>query len=221
MENISIPAAAAVTASVSVVIWVATRLFDWIKDWRATRRENRNYIRALYAEIDFNTYDMELFQSQSASIKAVVDKVRSVQDFIPHITDARHTDIYRSDVSKITYVNNDLTGQLVCFYGFLEKLKTQIDGIHLKSFILISADGREATIREIFKTVQDCATLGRTILGVMELEYSALPLRRTPRDVPQTDRNTTNLEERRLQFLSDLDRVRTAHQNSPLSHPTR
>lgn len=221
MESISIPAAAAVTASVSVVIWVATRLFDWIKDWRATRRENRNYIRALYAEIDFNTYDMELFQSQSASIKAVVDKVRSTQDFIPHITDARHTDIYRSDVSKITYVNNDLTGQLVCFYGFLEKLKTQIDGIHLKSFTLISADGREATIREIFKTVGECATLGQTILGVMELEYSALTLRRTQRNAPQTSKSAAGLEQRYQQFRSNLDRVRTAHQNSPLSHRTR
>ncbi|MFN4010408.1 MAG: hypothetical protein ACK4K8_10675 [Pannonibacter sp.] len=214
MESISIPAAAAVTASVSVVIWVATRLFDWIKDWRTTRRENRNYIRALYAEIDFNTYDMQVFVLSSASIDAIVEKVRNDQEFTPHITDAHHTeiyDIYRSNVSKITYFNNDLIGHLVHFYGLLKKIKTQIDGIHLKSFTLISADGREATIREIFKTALDCEVLGRKILSLMELEYSALTLRRTPRDFPRANRNAADLRQRYQEFQDSLNRTKTAH----------
>jgi hypothetical protein len=50
-----------------------------------------NLVRAIYAEIDFNTTGMEIFLTKSPSLPVLRKAMAERDDLIPHITDARHT----------------------------------------------------------------------------------------------------------------------------------
>ena len=49
-----------------------------------------NLVRAIYAEIDFNTTDMEIFLTKSPSLPVLRKAMAERDDLFPHITDARH-----------------------------------------------------------------------------------------------------------------------------------
>lgn len=172
---------AVITASVAFLIWVMTRIYELARELRLRRSDKRNYITALYAEIDFNTRDMEIFLAASSSIEDAVAQFHADPQFVPHITDARHTDIYARTLTSITHVGKDQIGRIVQFYGLLEKLKAQVDGLHLESFAKISAEGKEGTLRGIFATVGECASLGEQILAGLEDRYGKVGLTRNPR----------------------------------------
>ena len=124
-----LPTAAYVTASATVVIWAASRMYETLKSIRDRRRDMRNFVFAFYAEIDFNTWEMEDFAEHSVDIEAVAAALQADSGLVPHVTDSRHTLIYRNNIDKLSYLDRDLIGDLVAFYGYLEKLKTRIDGL--------------------------------------------------------------------------------------------
>jgi len=215
MSDKSFPTAAVITASGAVLVWTLTKIAELIQDRRQRRNDTEKYVMALYAEIDFNTRDMEIFLTESASVDAVIDKVKSDQKFIPHITDARHISIYAEGIANIHYIGKAQIGALVYFYGLLEKLKNQVAGIYLPSFVLISPDGRANTIREIIQTADEIESVGRMVLDRLKSSYPHLDLSRTIRHKPTRGLTDEQLKDRFKVFGSDLDRVNAKHQRPP------
>lgn len=215
MSDKSFPTAAIITASGAILVWVLTKIGELARDRRQRKNDTEKYVMALFAEIDFNTRDMEIFLEESASVDAVINKVKSDQKFIPHITDARHISIYSEGISNIHYIGKEQIGALVYFYGLLEKLKNQVAGIYLPSFVLISPEGRAATIREIIQTADEIESVGRTVLDRLKSSYKHLSLERTIRHKPTRGLTDAQLKTRAEILSSDLDRINTKHKRSP------
>ncbi len=170
-----------IAGAVALVLWVANRFYEtWDRRRRSRERSIAN-IRALYAEIDFNTRDMEMFLANPSSKEAIIARLRQDKGFIPHVTDARHTDVYRSRISEIHQFGKGSIGRIIYFYGLLEKIRIQIEGVYLPSFTLISDNGRANVIHTLYATCQECEELGSELLQTLAREHPKLKLERENR----------------------------------------
>jgi len=82
---------------VAAMLWLASRGYESVRRRADAARQRQALIRALFAEIDFNTRDLEIFVRES-DLGAVRRRILEDADgtLVPHITDARHTEIYRA-----------------------------------------------------------------------------------------------------------------------------
>jgi len=208
--------AAALTVGVTTMLWIAKEWRSEMEERRKRADEKEKFIRALYAEVDFNTHDMESFILLSASLGEVTRKIRENPDFIPHITDQRHKDVYKSQINLLHHAGDDYIADVVTFYGVMEKIGTEIQGVYLPSYRTISPDGRASVIDDIVEFAFECAAIGQSILAEMERSYPAYKLRRKKRKTPakMTD---ADLRERMRILALDLDRAWSTHGASPLS----
>ena len=170
-----------ITAVVSISLWVATQVFQLLRDLNRRRIEKNNLVRALYAEIDFNTKDLYIFAENSATLKDLEQKLREDTKLVPHITDAHHTLIYKSNITNLHYISDTIITHLVLYYGLLEKIKEQIDGLNQNSFQTVSANGRYITIKRILDNVKECEGVGDNILLLFTKSYRKLNLTRQHR----------------------------------------
>ena len=80
-----------ITAILGFGICHIQRFMEDRKDTHSKVLKQDNLVRAIYAEIDFNTTDMEIFLTKSPSLPVLRKAMAERDDLIPHITDARHT----------------------------------------------------------------------------------------------------------------------------------
>ena len=74
-----------------VGIWNIQRFIEDRKNAHAKVLKKDNLVRAFYAEIDFNTTDLEIFLTKSPSLPLLCKAMAERDELIPHITDALHT----------------------------------------------------------------------------------------------------------------------------------
>lgn len=194
----------------ALLIWIASRIYDFAMRRAERAQESNAFLRALYTEVDFNTADMERFLAESADMRVLEDRLHD-PDFTPHITDARHTDIYRSKLDMLHVLHDGLIGDIVTFYGDLEKVRTQIDGVRFESYGRISPQGRINVIRGLMQVCRNCEMRGQHILSAMERDYPVLKLKRHRRIERCLVDNSDELAQRMRQLSSDLDRVGSGH----------
>ncbi|MDF1668675.1 MAG: hypothetical protein P1U83_03595 [Roseovarius sp.] len=177
---------ALLTASVTIALWILTRWIELGSRWFSNRRERHNLIRSLYAEVDFNTKDLHFFIENSADISAIEARLAQDSSYLPHVTDAHHTIIYSSHIDKLHHLENALTARLVLYYGLLEKIKEQIDGINLASFKSVSTAGKMAVLNRITVNSVECQKIGVEVLGMFSDTYPNLRLIRHNRTLIST-----------------------------------
>lgn len=174
------------------------------RDRREAEAASKNaLIKSLYAEIDFNTKDMEVFLEKSWQKEAVQEKVRIDSSFVPHITDARHVIIYKSKISDLRHMEGQHISLIVYYYGLIDKISATISGIYQPSYSQISADGRAQVIENLFRDCRIIRDIGAKILRNMESEYSQLSLCREARDETR-EPTTKELSQRLRQLEVDL-----------------
>lgn len=172
---------AGITAIVTLLLWIVTRWWELGVALARRRRDRASLIRSLFAEVDFNTRDLDFFVKNSAALDAIAARLRQGDSYRPHVTDAHHTIIYQSRISDLHFLENGLTARLVLFYGLLDKIKAQIDGINQTSYGLISAEGRISVVRQILANVTECRDEGEAILDLFSKTYPAFSLTRHAR----------------------------------------
>jgi len=169
---------ALITAATAVGLWLLTRWIEFGANYVRSRKERTNLIRSLFAEVDFNTKDLDFFVQNSADISAIEARLNQSEKYLPHITDAHHTIIYASSIPKLHYLDDTLASRLVLFYGLLEKIKAQIDGINLSSFVATSAAGKITVVKRVIVNVTECEAEGSKILDAFSTAYPKLKLTR-------------------------------------------
>ena len=135
-----------------------------------------NLVRAIYAEIDSNTRDMEICLTKSPSLSALRQAMAERDDLILHITDARHTWIYSSRISEMHVISDDLMSQIVQFYGLLEKIKMQVDVLNVKSYGTLSSAGWFEVVVLIRNTAKEACLCWKELLREIEHAYTKLRL---------------------------------------------
>ncbi|WP_317055132.1 hypothetical protein [Roseovarius rhodophyticola] len=141
-----------------------------------------NLARALYAEIDFNTCDMDIFLERSPPLSELRQKLEDDCKLVPHITDARHTEIYRAHLNGIHSISDQTLQQCVQFYGLLEKIWVQIEGVNYPSYRTLSLEGRCNAVDVIKRTARTASVCGAALLRDFEKEYASLNLTRFDRE---------------------------------------
>lgn len=185
LETIDVRILAVLLApSIGFGIWLYKRFLDDARHAREVARDQDNLIRALFAEIDFNTRDMEIFRELSRSNRTIRERLLADPDLVPHITDARHTEIYRNRISDLHRVSDRILGRMVQFYGLLEKIRVQIEAVQFHSFRSISAEGRIGAIELIRSTALQAEYCGESLLQLMREDYANLHLTRLDRQEP-------------------------------------
>jgi hypothetical protein len=206
----------------SVLLWFGSRAWELWLEQRRLRADTDAFIRAIFAEIDFNTWDMTRFLKATVPLERLRELLEQ-RAFIPHITDARHTEVYRSRIKELHAVvgkgpsDDRLVGDIVRFYGELEKVTQQIEGLNRLSFRTISVAGKVGTIGTIYRTCETCEFLGKVILAQMEVRFAHLRLQRSDSALAADGEDLQGLKHRLEKLQSDLDRVNQAlgHRNSP------
>ena len=170
--------AALVAASTAFTLWILGQFVAvGVGFWKKSR-EKEKFIRSLYAEIDFNTADMAIFLAAPISYVTFRERIKENKDFVPHITDARHTHFYLKNIDSISATGREYIGDVVYFYGVLDKIRAKIDGIYRKSFTNISLEGRESAIRSLYEHAEEAKKTGEKLLQTMEGKYRGYKLKR-------------------------------------------
>lgn len=199
---------------VAIILWVASRIYELNADVRRSRSELESFLRGLYAEIDFNTADLEIFLHSPIGLEVFREKLES-KNFTPHVTDARHTDIYRKNLHRLDHIKDGLIHDIVSFYGSLDKIKTQIDGLSKGSFKSISVNGQVNVIDRIYREALVAKEIGLEIMDKMGSKHPSLALKRRPARFDDRGASSDFELSQRLQMLaSNLERIRTRHEGS-------
>lgn len=110
--------AALVAASTAFTLWILGQFVAvGVGFWKKSR-EKEKFIRSLYAEIDFNTADMAIFLAAPISYVTFRERIKENKDFVPHITDARHTHFYLKNIDSISATGREYIGDVVYFMVF-------------------------------------------------------------------------------------------------------
>lgn len=192
-----------ILASGGVLVWGIGRGWEVWTQRQTTIQLQKNLVRSLYAEIDFNQRDMELFLRDSPSADVVRAAIKGNPKLIPHITDARHTEIYRNRIGSIHNISDKILRQTVEFYGLLEKIRVQIAALNAPSFKTLSAEGRVQAVDVIRRTSRYAAVTGEALLMRYEVEYPELRLARLARDLSEDPMEMTAKD--RAALAADLD----------------
>jgi len=166
------------TAIAAVALWVASRGFEYFQEYRRNKRIRSNLVRSLFAEVDYNTRDFENFLNNSPDIEIFEDKLVD-QNFVPHITDARHTEVYRENISLLHNIRDTLIQDLISFYGDCEKIGAQIGGVCMPSYKSISVNGQVNVIKTLYEKCRANKECGERILIKMQKAYPELKLKRS------------------------------------------
>ena len=162
---------------VAILLFILGKGYELTRDFLRIRRLRRNLVRALYAEIDFNTRDLTRFVNET-DIDYVVRRLRENPDRIPLITDARHTLFYTSRLPEMQFVSNRVIGRIVHFYGRLERLRVQIESIGNDAYMTLDVEARIAIVQRVFKTATTCKNAGEGLMKAMEKDYTRMHLER-------------------------------------------
>lgn len=201
-----------VAASTAFTIWILGQFIAIFAGFRKKAKEKEKFVRSLYAEIDFNTTDMSIFLASPISYETFRERVRENPEFTPHITDARHTHIYMKNIDSISATGSEYVGDVVYFYGVLDKITSKIDGIYLKSFTNISLEGKEGIIRSLYDHAEEAKLTGKNLLKTMERRYKNYKLKRKNRAIGLPKAENETLEQRYASFQSQYDRIRAKHE---------
>ena len=193
-----------ITAILGFGIWNIQRFMEDRKNANEKALKQDNLVRAIYAEIDFNTTDMEI---RSPSLSVLRRAMAERDDLIPHITDARHTWFYSSRISEMHVISDDLMSQIVQFYGLLEKIKMQVEGLNAKSYGTLSSAGRFKVVVLIRNTAEEAWLCGKELLRELEHAYTKLGLVRYQR--PELVELET-LRTRMMALETRIEAVKTA-----------
>ena len=162
---------AVLTPTIGFLVWFIKRNMD-------ARAARRSMVRALYAEIDFNTRDMERFRRNSPPPEVLSQVLRDNPDRIPHVTDARHTEVYRANIAHLHFVSDNVLQHAVDFYGVLEKVRVQVDGLNYPSFQTLPPESRVQAVELIRATTKSAEISGKRLMAEFEREYPKLRLTR-------------------------------------------
>jgi hypothetical protein len=138
----------------------------------------RRLIRALFAEIDFNTRDMETFRRSSPSREVLQAALGANPDLVPHVTDARHTEIYRQHIASLHFIPGHLLHQVIDYYGLLEKIRVQVEGLNYDSYKTLSLAGRVRAVDLLRTTSADAETSGKALMAAFRRTFPRLKLTR-------------------------------------------
>lgn len=172
-----------IAAALAFLIWIVKETYQTIAEARASKKQQVNLVRSLFAEIDFNTYDMEIFLRRSPDEDQLRTRMAANPSLVPHITDARHTEIYRHRVGELHSVKDTTLAGMVHFYGMLEKIKVQVDAVNYPSYQSLSVEGRLNAVLVIKRTADTASRLGLGLMEEMQADYLDLKLARFERDV--------------------------------------
>lgn len=162
---------AVLTPTIGFLVWFIKRNMD-------ARAARRSMVRALYAEIDFNTRDMERFREQSPPPTVLSQILHAHPDRIPHVTDARHTEVYRANIAHLHFVSDNVLQHAVDFYGILEKVRVQVEGLNYASFKTLPPESRVLAVELIRSTTKSAEDSGKRLMAEFEKEYPKLGLTR-------------------------------------------
>ncbi|SFU05273.1 hypothetical protein [Sedimentitalea nanhaiensis] len=187
--------------TIGFAIWFAKRLLDDRRAEQRRRQAQDNLMRALFAEIDFNTRDMEIFLEKSPSRADLRKALFADRNLVPHITDARHTEIYRNRIRDVHEISDDVLQQAVEFYGLLEKIRVQIEAINYPSFRTLSDEGRLNAVEVIRHTAEDARICGIQLLDAFQrnaVELKRYDRRAMPTQTPEQLRSRVEQLDKRL-----------------------
>ncbi|WP_321337701.1 hypothetical protein [Breoghania sp.] len=209
LESLSWP------AIIAAFVFVFSKSYEVTKIIWDDKKEKEKYIRSLFAEIDFNTRDMEIFISDSAPINLVKEKLIEDSSFLPHVTDSRHTDIYKSQINLIHHISDDYLPDVVSFYSIMNQIGVEVSSIYRPSFKKISIEGQVSTIKDLYVDSRECSRIGRKILDTMKDKYPNYKLKRKIRPAP-SEHLGAGLEERFELLDLNLERAWAIHRENSI-----
>lgn len=147
------------------------------QSWKHRKQSRTAFIRALFAEIDHNIWEMELFATNLPNLHEIQDKLTQ-EDYRPHIRFAPHTHVYRSNLQNLHYLDDSTMQFIINLYSRYDDIVLQCDGIALSSFKAIDVEGQVVVIDRILRTHEECLSIGKLIIAKLANQNKKLSLRR-------------------------------------------
>lgn len=157
-----------------VVIFVRFVLQDFSRAL-ARLMDRRAFIRALYAEIDHNTRDLESATEKSFDATydtAMLREKLHDDDFRPYMKFTPHTAVYKRNLDHLHGLNNELIQLVINMYSRFDSIIADCDGVLQINYKTLSVDSQYMILLDIFEESVMCRDIGQKILKIMEKRYS-------------------------------------------------
>jgi len=197
------------TAVVAAVTWLATRLYDWVKDHRSEIQERERFLLALHAEIDINVRDFKELSESAPPISAIRSRMEKDNSFAPYITFTRVDGIFKSRLAFIHHAGSGFIAEMMSFYADLDHIESEVMGIYTAAFQKISLEGRLSSIEDIYAIADRCVVQGSRLLDQIEDLLPGVKTKRLSADT-QNGAENHDLDARYRKFELDLNLARTA-----------
>lgn len=162
---VGLPLIGAIVAGAVAVTLYTLKERKTAKDEQRRKLDDQSkHIRALYAEVRFNLTDLRNFDRLSTQKDELIKKVQDDLSYVPYATIMLQSDIYKSKVDIISYLDNEYISDVVNFYGKLDAIKIQLESLSTDAYKNITPSARGNAINEIFIDVSDGIKIGKILL---------------------------------------------------------
>lgn len=145
---------------------------------KARKDAQHGFIRALYAEVDHNTKELELIDDKAFNEESLKELLQN-EKFRPYLKYTPHTAIYKSNPDHLYRLDNTEIIQLVInMYSRFDNIIANCEGLLQENYKSLSVDGQYALIHYVFVESKECVVIGRKILALLEKRHGDLDLER-------------------------------------------
>lgn len=162
---------AMITASVAVLIFIATRLIEIWSHWRNARSMRRRIVIGLFKEVQQNLNNIKQFLDENPYPGDLRDKVRANCAFRPLMIVEETTQFYDSIAPSLPEVQSASLIALSRFYDTIRTEKAIAAAFDSPAFPTLSATGRESTVDDLWRALRDAEREGLKALYELELAY--------------------------------------------------
>ncbi|MEO0343577.1 MAG: hypothetical protein AAF198_09070 [Pseudomonadota bacterium] len=155
----------------ALVLFVLTQVINLITQVSTFYRERKNLVQALYAEVDFNTNELDEFLQSFIDLDGLKTRLEKGTTKIPHIADARHTIVYSDNVSRLGILKPTIIARLIEFYGLMNGIKEHIDSLNRPSFELLKPKFKYSMVAHIKDQCEKAMSKGLDLKVKMRMTY--------------------------------------------------
>lgn len=160
-----------VTALVTFVIFLLTRVVEIIVHATTVRSTRKRLIIGLFREVKANLVSIEAFLDDQPHPSEMRNKVIADRNLRPLMIVDETSQFYDSTTSLLPDIRSECLLTLSEFYAEIRKVNAIKDAFESNAFPTISDDGRAGTVDDLWRGCRIAEKVGWKALYEMELAY--------------------------------------------------
>ena len=162
---------AILAASVAIVIFIATRLAEFVGSIIARRRNQRRIVIGLLAEVHSNLDGFKKFLDEMPDPHVLCNKVLKDNQYRPMVISSQSSEFYRAITASIPDIEAACLVALSDFYDQVQMAHAIGEAFEAPSFTTLSPEGRSSLVTDLWGAFRKAERTGWQAMYELELAY--------------------------------------------------